>query len=614
MKRIFMGVRNSLALAIILLATAAAHEPETRDYQLQLGPHFLSPGNMEEPFLNLVKASSGAWQIDRTDAPPMNFGDALAAGYINEETGMPIALPNNARSIRGPGFIRSVKNYPDYYAGAYTLEWDGDAHGFLQGQPRDMQRRIGKNKLSFFVQPNKRNGRLLRFSELKNGGVTGIRLYRDENKKLIEAGEIWNPVFINYLKKYDVVRTMDFQATNASPVRSFDEVARPEDVFYGNGLIAQWPPLPRYGTPYEILFDLAKKADVKLWLTIPPMLGAPQHIAHPSFRLDNNEKVIDPSKVTRMARTNWREILDSPEWETFAAAFADRLIASDYPADKPLYIELGNEIWNWAAPFTYHTGYAHGIGRGMNEKWGHRQAYGVLTARFAAALEKEFTKRGVSYNVTYVIASQTAWPATTSAAITGFRYQLNQMGADSDAIFAKTGIALTTYSICAKPFSKHAFAGLEGPELAKAWEQAIDKDPEGLKRRYYDYCLNGPASAASTRPWILRAWRKHRALANKEGLRIIGAYEGGSHDRTPKGLGRSKKFKKWWTDYHWGPQGADVVRQVNLSIIEEFPGVILSNYVSMGNIGGAPWFDGHYSQKTDMLDMWDEFARPREQQ
>ena len=54
-----------------------------------------------------------------------------------------------------------------------------------------------------------------------------------------------------------------------------------------------------------------------------------------------------------------------------------------------------------------------------------------------------------------------------------------------------------------------------------------------------------------------------------------------------------------------------MVRQINLSLIEAFPGVILSNYGSSGPIGDAPWLDGHYGQKTDMMRMWEEFGRAK---
>ena len=593
-------------------AQTESQNGDSRGYQLQIGSDYFWPGNLDDPFLDLTKAGSGYWRIERPDEPPMAYGEAVAAGFINVETGLPSSLPPGASAARGPGFLTNARHYPNYYAGAYTFEWEGDAFGFIHNQPRDLQRRIGKNRLSFFVRPENVGARAVGFSRIRGEGIASFRVYRDEHKERIEAGEIWNPAFIENVRKYDIFRTMNLQRVNNLPVRSFDEVARPEDSSYVNALRNQWPAPARYGMPYEVLFDLAMEADVDLWVHIPPMIGAPEHPAKPSFRNDKDE--VAPAKLDQMARTAWRDILDSPEWDAFAAAFAERLIASGYPADRPLYIEIGNEVWNFAYPFSLHTSYLHGLAAGMNASWGHREAYGALTAHWAAALERELDRRGVSYNVTYVLASQTATHYTTVSALRGMKRQLELSGADAERILSKTGVALTSYVSCFIPFSKRMFPGLDGAALRRAWEKAIDEDREGLMRRHHDFCLNGPANAVATRAWVMRNWRAHRRAAASAGVRIIGAYEGGSHDEPPGDVRKSEKFKRWWTDYHWGPYGADVVRQVNLAIVEEFPGVILSNYAGMGGIGAAPWLDGHYALETDMLRMWDEFARPQTDQ
>ena len=108
-----------------------------------------------------------------------------------------------------------------------------------------------------------------------------------------------------------------------------------------------------------------------------------------------------------------------------------------------------------------------------------------------------------------------------------------------------------------------------------------------------------------------RQWKEHQKFATEGGSRLIGAYEGGSHLKPPKELSESKEFMKWWRDYHWGPQGADVARSINKELIETFPGVIVANYESIGELSAAnPWIDGHYARPTPMLRMWDEFARP----
>lgn len=597
-------------VAATTCAEDAPSAPPARDYQLQLGLYFTAIWNDEQPFLNLVKSMNGDWSAFDSKGPVVDTPGLRSGGYLDDKTGLPKRLPDGAVQFVGSRFLLDLDDHPGFVAGHYALEWDGEANGYIQGQPRELQSRSGENSLRFFVPYDGKTFRQLRFSMIRGDGVKAVRIFREEYRDLIEAGEIWNPVFLDYAKRYDIIRTMDMQATNASPVRRFADVARPEDAFYSNRFEAEWPAAARYGAPFEVLFDLANKSGAKLWLNIPPMIGAPLHPAHPSLRQDDHEDRVDGDKIRAMARIHGREIVASGEWEIFAKEFVDRLVAAGYPPDKPLYIELGNEIWNFGAPFYVHTHYAWGVGQAFNSRWGMRQGYGVLSARWASALESELAARGLDYNIVYVLASQTAWPERTSQAIEGYKRQLENAGDLSGRILSRTGVALTTYSHCSKAFGESAFGKLSDDELRAAWEQAIYADREGLKKRLRDYCVNGPASEGATRAWIVKNWRAHQQLAEKEGIKLLGAYEGGSHDYPKKLLRESEKFRAWWKEYHWGPYGADVVRQVNRAVAEAFPGIILSNYASMGEIGDAPWFDGHYAEETAMLRMWDEFANP----
>lgn len=485
----------------------------------------------------------------------------------------------------------------------------GGSLWFLNGQPNDLQRRVGARELSFYVRPENTQRLNIRFSQIRDEGLKSFRLYRDEHKKLIDAGEIWNPDFIEHMKKYDVIRTMDFQRINGSPVTKFSEVALPGDAFYANALMDEWPAPPRYGMPYEILFDLANKADAALWLHIPPLIGAPLHPGHPSLRNDKGN--IGIRKVSAMASSNAKEIIDSPTWDEFTKELADRLVASGYSPEKPLYIEIGNEIWNNARPFSLNTSYFRGIGRGLRNDWRHREAYGAVLARFANSFEEELKRRSLDYNVTYVLASHTANVSATTKAIEGFNYQVESMQADADALIAKTGLALTSYTRCSASFSKQRFKGAKGKELIHLWEKAIDENAESLKRELHDFCVTASGHGVLSLQYIVKSWRLHQEAARKNGMRLIGAYEGGSHDQPDEGLKESKKFAEWWLDFHWGHYGADIIRQTNLALINEFPGVMLSDFSSMGPVGRAPWVEGHYAYETDLLRVWDEFSRPQ---
>ena len=421
-----------LTCATLLSATAFVNaqksdaSPASMRHQLQLNPGGFKPGNTDEPLLDLSKSMRHHWQIVMRDGSRISAPEIRAMDNLNDATGLPRSLPDDAAYIGGMNFLGTMGTYPDHFADKYTLEWEGDGYGFVGGQPRDLQTRIGRNKVRFFVSPQKRAGRELRFSRISGDGITKFRIYRDEYKDLLDAGEIWNPDFIDQIKPYDIIRTMDMQAINSSPIRSFADVARPDDAIYGLQLDNGWPPKRRYGAPYEIFFDLAEKADIKLWLHVPPMIGAPVHAGDLSLRKDDNPDHFDAKKFQRMGTDHGIDIIDSPEWEIFAREFTDRLVASTYPATKPLYIELGNEIWNEAPGFELSTLYVAGIGKAINKNWGAREGYGILSARWAAALEAEFKARDLNYNVIYVMGSQTAWGDTTPARHSRFQAPAEQ--------------------------------------------------------------------------------------------------------------------------------------------------------------------------------------------
>ena len=612
------AAENSVAETLIAASTAestnrGAIPQNGRRHQLQLGLNFTASFNLEYPFLNMAKSTNGRWFYYLKDNKVLSTGEALAQGLLDPTTGLPLSMPDNAVRADGGQIFTQINNYPQYYAGNYTLEWDGDAHGLVQGHPRDLFFNDGPNRIRFSFTSETANTRALQFSQIRGDGVSGIRLYRNEHKDLLEQGKIWNPEFLELARGYDIIRTMDMQGTNNSPIRSWNDIATMDAAGWGSGHSQTWPPMPFYSVPYEVLFNLGVETERALWLHIPPQIGSPKHHFDPSLRKSDKPNEPDLQKLRAFAKDNADQILGSPEWDKFADNFVSRLVASGYPDDRPLYIELGNEIWNFSGGFVFSTFYAWGIGEGVIGAGDMRHGYGVLSARWMMALENAMERADVNYDVRYVIASHTAWPARTDQALTAMKTYLQDEGADVSALMRKTGVALTTYFGTPKAFEEEILGKLETTTLIKAWEEQIDRNPDALGDRVTEFFIDGPSDKIGTQSWIVKMWLDHRAFADKHGVKIIGAYEGGSHIEPPHALMKSEKFNAWWRGYHWGEGGAAIARSVNYAILAEFPDAILSNFVSVGPTGGMPWFDGHYSDVTPMMKMWDEFAIPEAQ-
>ena len=261
------------------------------------------------------------------------------------------------------------------------------------------------------------------------------------------------------------------------------------------------------------------------------------------------------------------------------------------PLDGQLYLEFGNEVWNYAWPFFLNSSYAEGIGEGNV-----RRGYGLLVARMIDAVDR------TGLGVTYVVASQTAAPESTGIALEAIR----AAGVDMSRI----KLALTSYH--GGPDAYREIVTQEaGESLVAAWEREILLDPEGLKQRlHHRYTMT---DALFSKRWIVDRWAEHVSIADVYGVKLLGAYEGGSHDTPPNELATSQVFLDWWTDYHWGSVGADVVRQVNQAIIDRYPGVMLSNFDGRGRIGqpALPWIDGAPGAVNPMIEVWDGLARGR---
>ncbi|MGE0182690.1 MAG: hypothetical protein AB7F91_07475 [Parvularculaceae bacterium] len=599
----------AFALIGCLFSLASDAANQERRHQLQLGLGFAAPFNMEEPFIDLGRTRDAYWTFATPNGQRISGAEAIEAGYVSPTTFMPSKKSRESRYAAVAVLMPNSNLYPDYYAGDYVLDWTGDADGFMQRWPVSVERRRTSNSVEFSLSRQQVKGGSLRFRNIGDG-FTNFRFYRKQYKPLLDKGELWNPDFIKYVRRYDIVRTMDLQSTNNIMVRRFDQIATMSEPWGQRAAIA-WPEPPFYSIPYEVLFDLGVKANVKIWMTLPPQIGSPISTADPSLRREDRKNRLNGKKFIQYASDHARETLQSPEWEIFAKEFVDRYVASGYPLTRPLYLEVGNEIWNSAAGFYVSTNYATGIGSGVDPKWKLGHGYGVLVARYMLALEKEFARRKITPNVTYVVASHTANPWRTKQALDAIAVYLKENGVEPAPYLDKTGVAVTNYYGHFNEMSASMFGVSQPAQYAPLWIAEAKKDPDGFARRIEKLLVEGPPNVKADGAWVIARWREHKAYAEKGGSHFIGAYEGGSHLLPPKELIQSKEFLDWWLAWHWSEGGADVARTINRNIVEAFPGVILANYESIGVLGPrAPWNDGHYARSTPMMDMWDEFAKP----
>ena len=580
----------------------------SQSHRLQLGTNFLADWSNENLFIDRLKTfaypQAYGWQFDFRDGR-WNTAEAQERGVVDPVSGDPTAIPPGLQSLQTPVLLRGYKQFPEYFKGDWVLTWAGSARPVLGVHLKDRGIRLidvdeGKRRAVFRMPATGGAPFRMKFVDIETP-VHSLRLVRLEDEAAANDGVLWNPDYIEYAGRHDILRTMVSQATNEASVRQWNHVARPDDPHFTHRqpflTPEQKPAHGRYGLPYEFVFDLALAADTQLWLTIPIQIGSP--VEHHLYKED---MTAFKQAVSRSAR----DIIASSAWEEFAREFSDRLRASGYPVDRPLFIEIGNEIWNYGYPFLISTNYADAIAAGLKSGESHRYAYGILTARFMLALEDVLAQ--TPYRITYVVAGQTANPSTTRDAYRGLMDHLRAADANVNALIAKTGVAVTSYH-GGQPVYKRLITPRETETLLEAWEREIAADPSGLSRRLRSYFTQSDDTVPLTKKWILKRWAAHAAAAREVGATFIGAYEGGSHDTPLYALTQSETFVNWWKEYHWGPHGVAVIREINAALLAQHPGTILSNFVSMGTVGepNNPWIDGFYTRPTAMLAMWTEF-------
>lgn len=579
-----------------------------RTHQLQLGIGVAAPYNIEEPFINMAQARGAGWSFEPRGGKRIDGKDAIAAGYIDPVTLLPTAKASEMRFGEIAAFFSEADQFPDYYADDYVLSWKGNARGYIQRWEGGVPSKRTNNSVTYTLNPSQVTRGTMRFA-ITGEGLSDIRFYRKKYESLLERGEIWNPDFIDYVKRYDIVRTMDLQFTNNLPVRRFDQIATMSEP-WGNRSALAWPEMPFSSIPFEVLFNLGVKADVAVWITLPLQLGSPVGQGDPAFRRADKPERIDTGKFRAAVSKRAAEVLSSSEWDVFAKEFVDRYLASGYPLTRPLYVEPGNEVWNNASGFGISTNYAVAIAEGAASKPNVGQGYGILVGRYMIALEKEFARRKISPNIVYVVASHTSNTWRTQQALQGLTEYLTKSGVNSKSYLAKTAVAVTNYYGHFNEMSAAMFGSKNPVEYAPKWIAEAERDPKGLASRVSTMLASGPSNVKATGPWILARFAEHKAIAEKAGSRFLGAYEGGSHLTLPKELRTSSAFQAWWMTYLWSEQNAAVNRKINNDLIKAFPGIVLSNYKAIGTLTAtAPWNDGHYARSTPMMEMWDEFAR-----
>ncbi|MBD2089495.1 cellulose-binding protein [Microcoleus sp. FACHB-1515] len=177
----------------------------------------------------------------------------------------------------------------------------------------------------------------------------------------IFASEIFNPVFLERIDRFQAIRFMDWMSTNNSTQQEWRDRPKVEDATYA-----------MKGAPVEIMIALANRIHADPWFTLP--------------------------------------IQATDEYmREFAQIVKDQL-----DPDLRVYVELSNEVWNWQFSQA-HYALEQGKARWGEHGDAYMQWYGMRSAQMAELWKQVFGDQ--RDRLRSIIGTQTVWRGLEEAAL-----------------------------------------------------------------------------------------------------------------------------------------------------------------------------------------------------
>jgi len=597
-------------------AVLAAKFPSTDDGKplMQLGIYPWWYANQEGPFLDLARlGDEGGWK----DRRGKSFADLWAEGFIDKATGHPKAIPSGG-FLEGRHFREGSIANPAYYAGTYVVEWTGDAdiavhplgvecatptqEDCLVTAPAD----ASGGRIEARFAPTRRELSWINIWRLGPGGLKSLKIYRKENEARVKAGEIFDPAWIAHARRYKILRFMDVQdASRARPFHAGDFMG-PAYQGYPNlnyAFDARMQDAPKQW-PFELLFRASVATDTAAWVHVAGLPGATAKLS------DATGDVYAAWKSA--GQNDFRAILVSPDWAAYMDGIVRGLIASNYPADRMVYLEPWNEVWNYGPPWGVMTAFCDGLSNGLGSNpaaiipW--RYGYGYMTAHVMVAFDAALKRAGRKQAWTIAMGTHLALDEQAKAGFKGFKAYFAERGGDPAPWLRHVGLAVGSYYSEAFAIEPHGFMPAATPAEHRAkWRAAIDADPAGLAKRRADWTISDPQKRMGTIPWIVLTRTMNQKAAEEAGAYFLGDYEGEAHDVMPDHLKADPKIVNWAEAFTVGAEGERVTKAWVDAMKKQNPKAVIANYLSIGTLDpegnsptdaaiANPWFDGFHGE------------------
>lgn len=519
-------------------------DPPVNDAEVSLGFGLtgIADWSTATPFLDVFKSSRPFFGHE-----PGRYGgvdhETLQQAGVFDENGWPTHIPEGVDRI-GTVILTELPADMTDAAGRYRVTWEGEGEVRVGLSATNIT--YGQNEIWFDYAPNGSGLVNVDIHSTDPNGtgnhVRGISVVKQDNIAAVEAGQVFNPKWLDIIDDAQSLRFMDWMATNNSQVATSADAPSVQD--------ASWA---LKGVPLEIMVQLANLTGTDPWFNIP-------HLAD----------------------------------ETFIRDFVTQVRDTLNPALKA-YFEFSNEVWNFQFGQAQHS-HTEGQARFPGEGTAWVQNYAADAVVMAEIIDEVYGAG--SPRAVQVIATQTGWigledaileapewvaedPANNAAphsyfdayAITG--YFDGGLGRGSKPNVVKTWLA----DSLAQAEAAADAQGLSGAARdayvdAHRYDLAVTRAVAELR----DGSITGDAggSLADLRDQFIY----HKAVTDARGLELI-MYEGGTHIVGVGSWQNDEDLTGFFTHLNYTPEMGVLYTEL-LAIWDEVGGSLFNAFTAVG--------------------------------
>ena len=555
----------------------------------------------EEPFLDQMRSQSLATCDKPSGGGAATPAEMLADGVFDTATGDFVSIGSFAQCTAAIFGFRAV-NKPLTSTESWVVDWQGS--GTVQVVWCASTKTLSGNRI-VVVRPVGASDYCGVLVTATGAGFGGLRVFRAEHETRLAAGEMFNPDFLTYTKRYPWLRPMDWSNTNLACANRVSQLRADTARVVINGdsdFRYCGTALGGDGVPLRLLFRLAREANSALWINAPGFLGAPDDIAA-TWQLDRGAGWEARALEFRSkGQANATTTIASSEWDAWADKVVAAMVAENYPLSRPIYIEPTNESWNFVEITQWHWGIGAAVGpAGSTTSYG----YGWTAARLAEALDGALARAGRSGQAwKLVLARQAANVSTSTIALSAYRQYFVAKAVDPTPWLAKAGLSVAAY-FYGFDTSGNPWGATDSAALTTAVANAA-QTPAVFAQAVADFLVDSPASAFGSLNWTMARLAEHKAAADAAGVVFLGAYEGEDHGLFPSGLANNAAVINAVENYRFGVQGARVRTALLQRFFAAYPNALYADFTgpSQGDPQGDavddtrivwPWQDGQYN-------------------